>query len=375
MTITQYVVADNVSTTLATAASSTATTFTLASAANLPTLSAGQAMPLTMNDAATGLIYEVVYVTAISGVTLTVVRAQEGTGAQNWNIGDYAFCAPTSGTVATSLGNPSNTFLVAPATASQHAVPMAQAAGVVGATRNLGMNVGAGTGTPNASGTVTADEIIVETALGGVRYCLPSFSKTVNLGTTGAGGMDTGSAPASGFVGIYAIYNPTTGASALLATNATSAVVPNVYGGANMPAGYTASALVSVWPTTAGSILAIGIQNDRSVYTANIQVLSTSTQVGSLTALSIASAVPKNAKCVSGTAVVSSTAAAANITNLAGSAAGIGLVVISSGSQAAAGTEGAYSKLPIATAQTIYYAATASAGTMSFTLNCTGYDF
>ena len=127
MTITQYVVADNVSTTLATAASSTATTFTLASAANLPTLSAGQAMPLTMNDAATGLIYEVVYVTAISGVTLTVVRAQEGTGAQNWNIGDYAFCAPTSGTVATSLGNPSNTFLVAPATASAHAMQLQQA--------------------------------------------------------------------------------------------------------------------------------------------------------------------------------------------------------------------------------------------------------
>ena len=63
--------------------------------------------------------------------------------------------------------------------------------------------------------------------------------------------MDTGAVPASRFFGLYAIYNPVTGASALLAVNATSVLLPNVYGGASMPAGYTASALVSVWPTTA----------------------------------------------------------------------------------------------------------------------------
>ncbi len=92
-----FVLANNVNTTLAAAASSSSTTLTLASATNLPTLTSGQIMPLTLNDAATGLVYEIVYVTAITGATLTVTRAQEGTGAQNWSIGDYAFGAVTAG--------------------------------------------------------------------------------------------------------------------------------------------------------------------------------------------------------------------------------------------------------------------------------------
>jgi hypothetical protein len=126
MATTTFVIANNVSTTLATAAASGATTLTLASSANLPVLSAGQVMPLTLNDAATGQIYEVVYVTAISGVTLTVTRAQEGTGAQNWNIGDFAYVAPTAGTVCMLNGNPANQFQVAPATASNQAVALSQ---------------------------------------------------------------------------------------------------------------------------------------------------------------------------------------------------------------------------------------------------------
>jgi hypothetical protein len=99
--MTQFVIANNVNTQLAAAVASTATTLTLASATNLPALNTviGQMMPLTLNDAATGAFYEIVYVTAISGVTLTVLRAQEGTGALNWSLGDYAYCAPTAGTV------------------------------------------------------------------------------------------------------------------------------------------------------------------------------------------------------------------------------------------------------------------------------------
>lgn len=51
--------------------------------------------------------------------------------------------------------------------------------------------------------------------------------------------MYTGAAPASGYVAIYAICNPSTGVSALLGVNAAAAAAPQVYGGANMPAGYT----------------------------------------------------------------------------------------------------------------------------------------
>lgn len=257
------------------------------------------------------------------------------------------------------------------ATSTTQAPQMAQVAGVVGSTRNLAMSVT----TASASATLTADEIIVETALGGVRYCLPSFSKTINLATTGAGGMDTGTAPVSGFVALYAIYNPTTGTSALLATNATSAAAPNVYGGANMPIGYTASALVSVWPTNSSGLLLAGIQYDRSVSLANIQALQTSTQASSLTALSISSCVPKNAKSISGTTVIGSTASSTNVTNIAGSSTGIGLIVVSNASSAASSTQGPYSKVQLITPQTIYYSATASAGTMNYTLNITSYDF
>ncbi|MBU9340723.1 phage tail protein [Burkholderia multivorans] len=155
----------------------------------------------------------------------------------------------------------------------------------------------------SSTATFTADEIIVETALGGLTYRLPSFSKTINLATTGAGGMDTGTAPANGYVALYAIYNPTTGASALLARNATSSAQPEVYGGANMPAGYTASALVSVWPTNASGQFGVGVQQGRRISISSVMVLSQTTSTTSTIAveLSIASAVPPNATGVGGT--------------------------------------------------------------------------
>ena len=102
--MTAFIFANYVDTTLAAAASSTATSLSLSSSANLPVLGPGEVMPLTLNDAATGLVYEIVYVTAISGTTLTVLRGQEGTAAQNWSSGDYAFVSPTADTVAPVAG-------------------------------------------------------------------------------------------------------------------------------------------------------------------------------------------------------------------------------------------------------------------------------
>ena len=102
--MTAFVFANYVDTTLAAAASSTATSLSLSSSTNLPTLGPGEIMPMTLNDAATGQVYEIVYVTAISGTTLTVLRGQEGTAAQNWSSGDYAFVSPTADTVAPVAG-------------------------------------------------------------------------------------------------------------------------------------------------------------------------------------------------------------------------------------------------------------------------------
>jgi hypothetical protein len=240
---------------------------------------------------------------------------------------------------------------------------------VVGTARNLAMSVPA----TSSSATMTADEIIVGSALGGLKYTLSSFSKTINLATTGAGGMDTGSAPTSGFVALYAIYNPSTGASALLATNANAAAQPSVYGGANMPAGYTASALVSVWPAGSGGTLGVGVQRDRKVSITTTNVLSTSSQTSSYTSFSIAGAVPLNAKTVFGSTNCGSTSSAIIGSGVSSTSTGVGSQVTNGQSVLTVGAP--FADIPLATPQTLFYIATASAGTMTFSCSITGYTF
>ncbi|WP_193727212.1 hypothetical protein [Burkholderia sp. BE17] len=248
----------------------------------------------------------------------------------------------------------------------------AQSVAVVGQARNVSMSVTAGSSTA----TLTADEIVVGAALGGKKYVLGAFSKTINLAATGAGGMDTGSAPASGFVALYAIYNPTTGTSALLATNATSTVAPSVYGGANMPSGYTASALVSVWATTSGSLLAIGLQNDRAVSIFVQSALNSSTQQPTMTALNIAAIVPKNARSISGVLHIGSTAASSGFINVASSSNSVGQQNLGTYvSQTTVPIESPFSNLQIITPQTMYYVATTASGTMSAVIYISGYSF
>jgi hypothetical protein len=261
---------------------------------------------------------------------------------------------------------------IAPASKSQHAVQLSQAqtmfSGVVGSMRNAKMNIA----TASASGTFTADEIIVESALGGQSYRLANFNKTINLASTGAGGMDTGAAPASGFVSIYAIYNPTTQTAALLACNQTTSS-GNVYTGASMPAGHTASALVSAWGTTAASQLAVGLQIERQVNIALTQINS-STINQSNTSISIASIVPIAAKEISGVMQVGSSAASNCTVSLSGTAGNVGYRSL--GASVAAGTvvQGAYSNVSIGTAQTIFYSANAASGVLSSVAYATSYS-
>jgi hypothetical protein len=96
--MTIFTFANNVNTTLAGAVSTSATTITLASTANLPaSITTGEALAITLNDAATRQNFEVVYATARTGATLTVLRAQEGTAALAWLVGDFAYSPPTAG--------------------------------------------------------------------------------------------------------------------------------------------------------------------------------------------------------------------------------------------------------------------------------------
>lgn len=173
---------------------------------------------------------------------------------------------------------------------------------IVGSTRNGKMLVGV----PSASATYVADELVLVNALGGQSYRLASFNKTINLTTVGVGGMDVGAAPANGFVAIYAIYNPTTGVSGLLATNATAAKVGEVYGGANMPAGYSATCLLTVVPTNAASKIPMLTVRDRQVRIPSEYVYTTTALVNTLVAASV---VPSNAVTISGTIEAGCTAA------------------------------------------------------------------
>ncbi|WP_146126529.1 hypothetical protein [Burkholderia multivorans] len=250
---------------------------------------------------------------------------------------------------------------------------IAQSAAVIGDRRNLSMSVTAA----SASATLTADEIVVGTALGGQKYVLAGFSKSINLATTGAGGMDAGTAPVNGYVALYAIYNPTTGASALLATNATSTAVGNVYGGANMPSGYAASALVSVWPTNGSAQFVLGYQTDRSLAVPFSTIATTTTQISSLTALNVASFIPKNAKNITGFMNVSGNNATNTQVNIASSSSGVTQqqCSISGGTAGVLIGSATFGKVPIITPQTIYWSTNVQTGSfLSANIFCCGYD-
>ena len=246
-----------------------------------------------------------------------------------------------------------------------------QVGGVVGSVRNLKMSVT----TASASATLTADEIIVETALGGAPIRLANFNKTINLATTGAGGMDTGSAPVSGYVALYAIYNPTTQTSALLAVNATSSAAPNVYGGANMPSGYTASALVSVWPTNGSGQFIAGYQRDRRISRNGVTVLNSNTAQASYTSVSAASAIPLNAIAVSGSLAMTSTATGSAMTfNVAGDSVGSGVQNYGSAIPTGGIGQGTDFVCDVITNQTLYYQSTNGSGTPTYQITISRYE-
>ncbi|QLU67970.1 phage tail protein [Citrobacter freundii] len=210
----------------------------------------------------------------------------------------------------------------------------------------------------SATATFSADELIVEDSVGR-QYRVTSFSKVINLATTGAGGMDTGVVPATGFVALYVIYNPTTGTSALLAVDTTSTTAPEIYGGANMPAGFTASALVSIWRVASGKFI-VGEQRGRDISIIDVNAVTTTT-TSPLTAISVASAIPKNAKSVAGWAGTQSTGPSTTQSiRIAGSVQIVGMRLIQVNSATAIN---APYTLPILTEQTIYYS-NETAGTL-----------
>lgn len=219
--------------------------------------------------------------------------------------------------------------------------------------------------------TFTDDEVIVGSAIGGLTYKLSSFSKTINLSTVGAGGMDTGAAPVNGYVAIYAIYNPLTNISSAIAVNTTSILAPVVYSGVNLPSGYTASALLTVAPTNGSGQFPIISVLGRSVGIVLVTVLNITTNRSNAT-LTIASAVPPNATEIWGELEMISTAAA-NLSVSIAATNGTGQQVVGSSITAGGNIVGNYSGVPVVTQQTINAAATTSGAGPTFKIYIGGY--
>lgn len=100
---TPILFANDALSTLASALSNVSTTLSVQSGAGalFPSPAAGQYSVITLYDAATNLVNEIMHMTARSGDTMTVVRAQEGTTALNWLPGDLVQGLITAGTMAT----------------------------------------------------------------------------------------------------------------------------------------------------------------------------------------------------------------------------------------------------------------------------------
>lgn len=254
--------------------------------------------------------------------------------------------------------------------ASGAAIVSSSVAQIGGTSRKATMSVTAA----SATATFTADEIVVETSLGGATQVLSSYSQSINLGTTGAGGMDTGSAPVSGFVSLYAIAKADGTKSILACAVATS--TGNVYGGANMPSGYTYSALIGIWPTNGSSQFVPGViwapQERKFQYQTFPSVFTATADKSTLTSQSISSAVPAAARTASillgstTTTANNKFAAASDGTGTGGKVTGFpgvsSTATVIGGTTALAG-QAVFSDIPLITSQTVYVVAVSGAST------------
>lgn len=145
--------------------------------------------------------------------------------------------------------------------------------------------------------TITYDQVVTATALNGIPYSEPNGSHTLTVSGTGANGMDTGAVPANGFVCVYAISKGDNTTFAVLGVNAATNSCPTIYPGANMPAGYTSSGLIGIWPTSSSNLV-VGTQYGRKFYNQAPVIVFSGTGSLTLTSQSISAAVPAAAKTV-----------------------------------------------------------------------------
>ena len=216
----------------------------------------------------------------------------------------------------------------------------------------------------STTGTFTADQLSVGSHSGQSSIMLSSVTANIDITTVGAGGMNVGSAPISGFLAMYVIHNPTTATSALMAVDATSIVAGNTFSFTGLPSGFTHSALIAVVPTNSSRQFKRCLVFGRHVYIDETSALSNGTSsVKSL--ISISSIVPRNAITVDGNFGKGSTGSNASLYADANGLARKWCGVVS-----VAGLNMPFSGLPLINAQSIYYDTDGSASVW-----ITGYEF
>lgn len=302
--------------------------------------------------------------------------AQASAGTNDASIMTPLKVAQQTALRALLAGSSSQVFNVATATAASHAVPLLQAQSLIASS---GVPVGTATNlkcdnvTAGVTLTYTADEIVVGTALGGTKYVLSNFNQTINNTVLGIGGRDVGALGAAGtWYAIYAAYNPTTQAQGIFMQAEPSGGATTVYGGANLPAGYTATALIGMWVVDSSAHFIVMTQKSRRVKYVPVGLASGAGTVSALTSINMAATVPKVAKFYSG---------AMSITVSSG---GFGNVQLYNQTQTGAtsvqnagpGLSTNYNDMPIDTPQTTWFTAVPTSGTISqYNIVINGFDF
>jgi hypothetical protein len=246
MTTLQF--ANNAASTLAGGISNSATTLQLAAGTGtiFPALSAGQAFFMTLTDAETQEVREIVEVTARSGDVCTVVRGAQGTTALAWNAGDIAAQLNTAGDMQ---------GMVQPDTLQSN---------FYGNATDVGGTVNSITATLPSGLTALVDGMQFIVFAAGANT--GAVTLTLTLGSTvlgshpvhkyGSSGLNAGDIPVAGFplalvwsatLGAYELLNPGTGVAGSIAGGAANEVLVQTGAGTT---GFVAA------PTIAGSVLA-----------------------------------------------------------------------------------------------------------------------
>lgn len=201
---------------------------------------------------------------------------------------------------------------------------------------------------PNFQADYAADEIVVKNP-GGTAVVLSAFSATVDITASGVNGLDTGAEGANAYYYVWAIYD---GANKKLLLS-TSSTAPT------MPGSYTYKGLIGVIRNDGSSNFVDFWQTDRDIWLVEQNVFTGQAGVTSYTLQSLSAQVPPNAKEVD-IAIGSNGGITNRHLSVAGNSAGtLGAMHAGISNSVAYETwiPGARGRVPLATAQTVYWRA------------------